>query len=172
MTTLYDLTFPTLIAALKTEQSLLEKAETFATEKGTPITELLEARLAPDMWALSQQITITALHATMTVLKLTGKEGNKVEFGPADLETTKKYLTETLATLAAVKPEDVNSKEATIVTAMMGPNFNPEMKAVDYVQGYLLPNVFFHVTTLYDILRSKGLDLGKKDFLGGFIKLA
>ncbi|KAI1119822.1 hypothetical protein F5Y10DRAFT_259558 [Nemania abortiva] len=173
MTSLYDLTFPTLIAALKTQQSLLEKAEAYAAEKGTPVDDLLKARLAPDMWELSQQVVITALHSVMTVGKLTGSQNvNKVEFGPASLENAKKYLAETLETLASIKPEDVNGKEATTVTAMMGPNFSPEMKAVDYVQGYLLPNVFFHVTTMYDILRSKGLELGKKDFLGGFLKLA
>lgn len=90
---------------------------------------------------------------------------------PADLESTKKYVTETLASLAAVKPEDVNGKEGEIVQAMMGPGFTPSMKAVDYVQGYLLPNVYFHVTTLYGILRNKGLELGKKDFLGLFVKI-
>ncbi|KAI0097485.1 hypothetical protein GGR51DRAFT_540816 [Nemania sp. FL0031] len=173
MTTLYDLTFPTLVAALKTQQSLLAKAEAYAAEKGIHIKELLESRLAPDMWPASQQIVITAMHAKMTVGKLTDIEpANEIAFGPASLEDAKKYLTETLELLASVTPEKVNGKETATVNAMMGPGFNPEMKAVDYVTGYLLPNVFFHVTTLYDILRNKGLELGKKDFLGGFVKLA
>lgn len=83
MTTLYDLTFPTLINALKTQQSLLEKAEAFAAEKGTPVTDITEARLAPDMWPVNQQISIVALHATMTIAKLTGSPAaNSVPFGP------------------------------------------------------------------------------------------
>ncbi|GAP90873.1 putative helix-turn-helix-domain-containing protein [Rosellinia necatrix] len=172
MTSLYDLTIPTLINALKAEQNLLAQAEAFAAEKGIPIAELLEARLAPDMWPLSQQIVITALHSAMTVLKLTGTPPNKIEFGPASLEDSKKYLSETLELLSAVTPESVNGKEAQIVGAMMGPGTEVNMKAVDYVQGYLLPNVYFHVTTFYDILRSKGATLGKKDFLGTFLKLA
>lgn len=82
MTTLYDITFPPLINALKSAQNLVAQAEAHAAEKGTPITELFEARLAPDMWPLSQQIVITALHSAMTVAKLTGATPNKIEFGP------------------------------------------------------------------------------------------
>ncbi|KAI0471407.1 hypothetical protein F4859DRAFT_118753 [Xylaria cf. heliscus] len=172
MTTLYDLTFPFLINALKAEQHLLAQAEAFAAEKGTPITELLEARLAPDMWPLSQQIVISTLHAAMTVLKLTGTPPPKIEFGPASLEDSKKYLTEVLDLLQAVKAEDVNGKEGEKVKALMGAGLEVDMKAIDYVQGYLTPNVYFHLTTLYDILRSKGVVLGKKDFIQTFVRVA
>ncbi|KAJ3579206.1 hypothetical protein NPX13_g1346 [Xylaria arbuscula] len=90
----------------------------------------------------------------------------------ASLEDSKKYLAETITLLESVKPEDVNGKEGQIVGAMMGAGKEVNMKAIDYVLGYLKPNVFFHLTTLYDILRSKGLPLGKADYLGAFIKLA
>ncbi|KAF2968704.1 hypothetical protein GQX73_g4909 [Xylaria multiplex] len=171
MTTLYDLTVPFLINALKAEQHLLAQAEAFATEKGIPIAELLESRLAEDMWPLSQQIVITAIHSKMTVLKLTGNAPVDINFGPAPLEDCKKYLTETIALLESVTPESVNGKESTSVGAMMGPGPEVPMKAVDYVEGYLKPNVLFHVTTLYDILRSKGASLGKKDYLSTFIRV-
>ncbi|KAI0529964.1 hypothetical protein GGR58DRAFT_276482 [Xylaria digitata] len=171
MTTLYDLTFPFLINALKAEQHLLAQAEAFAAEKGTPIAELLGARLAEDMWPLSQQIVITTLHSAMTVLKLTGTAPNQINFGPAPLEDCKKYLTETLALLEAVTPESVNGKETSTVGARMGPGAEAQMKAVDFVEGYLKPNVLFHVTTLYDILRSKGAPLGKKDYLSTFVRI-
>ncbi|KAI0451001.1 hypothetical protein F5B21DRAFT_528317 [Xylaria acuta] len=172
MTSLYDLTIPFLINALKAEQHLLAQAEALAAEKGTPISELLESRLAPDMWPLSQQIVISALHSAMTVLKLTGTPPPKIEFGPASLENCKKYLAEVLELLQAVKPEAVNGKEGETVTAMMGAGAEVNMKAVDYVTGYLTPNVYFHLTTLYDILRSKGATLGKKDFIQTFVRLA
>jgi hypothetical protein len=172
MTTLYDITFPPLINALKSAQNLVAQAETYSAEKGTPLKDLFEARLAPDMWPLSQQIVITALHSAMTVAKLTGATPNKIDFGPASVEDSKRYLAETLETLKAVKPEDVNGKESTIVGAMMGPGAEANMTAFNYVQGYLLPNVYFHLTTLYDILRSKGVPLGKKEYLGSFVTLA
>ncbi|GAW22606.1 hypothetical protein ANO14919_121480 [Xylariales sp. No.14919] len=171
MTTLYDLTIPFLTNALKAEQHILAQAEAFAAEKSIPITELLEARLAPDMWPLSQQIVITALHSAMTVAKLTGVAPPQINFGPAPLEDCKKYLAETLELLASVTPESVNGKEAQVVGAMMGPGAEAQMKALDYVEGYLKPNVFFHITTLYDILRSKGAPLGKKDFLSTFVRI-
>jgi uncharacterized protein len=89
----------------------------------------------------------------------------------ASLENTKKYLTETLATLEAVKPEDVNGNEGKLTTATLGPNYEPEIKIINYVQTYLQPNVYFHVTTLYDILRSKGVVLGKGDLLRSYLRL-
>ncbi|KAI8948623.1 hypothetical protein F4801DRAFT_445187 [Xylaria longipes] len=171
MTSLYDLTIPFLTNALKAEQHLLAQGEAFAAEKGTPMSEILEARLAPDMWPLSQQIVISCLHAAMTVLKFTGTQPPKIEFGPASLETSKKYLSEVIELLEAVKPEAVNGKEGETVAAMMSGGEVP-MKGIDYVQGYLTPNVYFHLTTLYDILRSKGVTLGKKDFVQTFIKIA
>ncbi|TGJ78872.1 hypothetical protein E0Z10_g9893 [Xylaria hypoxylon] len=171
MTTLYDLTIPFLIKALKTEQNLLAKAEAFATEKGTPIAELLETRLAPDMWPLSQQIVIITLHAALAVLKLTGTPPPKINFGPAPLEDCKKYLAETLVILEAVTPESVNGKEEEIVGAMTGGATEAKMKALDYVEGYLKPNIYFHITTHYDILRSKGATLGKGDYLNPFVTI-
>ncbi|KAI1349736.1 hypothetical protein F5Y01DRAFT_169562 [Xylaria sp. FL0043] len=169
MTSLYDLTVPFLTNALKAQQHLISKAESFGT---VSVNDLLESRLAEDMWPLNQQFTITALHATMCVLKLTGAQPNQVNYGPASLEDAKKYLAETLKTLEGVTPESINGKEDKIVGAMMGPGNEVSMKAIDYVLGYLIPNVFFHLTTAYDILRMKGVPLGKADFLSGFVKVA
>ncbi|KAI1170606.1 hypothetical protein F4777DRAFT_106764 [Nemania sp. FL0916] len=172
MASLYDLTIPFLTNALKAEQHLLEKAESFAAEKGITVDELLEARLAPDMWPLSQQIVISSLHATMCVLKITGTTPNKVDFGTASLENSKKFLSETLETLSKVKPEEINGQEAKIVKAQLGPNYEPEMTVLNYVTGYLQPNVYFHLAALYNILRTKGAAVGKKDYISTFIKLA
>lgn len=91
---------------------------------------------------------------------------------PANFENAKKYLTETIATLESIKPEQVNGKETETVKAQLGAAGEVDMKAIDYVQGYLIPNVLFHVTTAYDILRMKGLTLAKIDYLKTFIKMA
>lgn len=82
MTSLYDIVVPTLTSILKAEQHLLTQAEAFAAEKGTPISEILELRIAPDMWPLSQQIMITALHTGSFLSKVAGLTPNKVVFGP------------------------------------------------------------------------------------------
>ncbi|KAI0965801.1 hypothetical protein F4678DRAFT_451289 [Xylaria arbuscula] len=167
MATLYELSIPFLIKALKAEQHLISKAESFGT---VSVNDLLESRLAPDQWPLSQQFVISALHAASAVAKLTGATPNKITFGTASLEDSKKYLAETIALLETVKPESVNGQEEKIVTAQLGPGKEPNFKAIDYVQGYLIPNVYFHLTTAYSILRNKGVPLGKFDFIGGFVK--
>lgn len=90
----------------------------------------------------------------------------------ASLEDSKKYLSETLAFLATVKPEDLNGKEDKLLKAQLGPGYEPETTAFNYVQGYLLPNIYFHLTTLYNLLRGQGVPLGKKDYISGFVRLA
>ncbi|KAI1112569.1 hypothetical protein F5Y14DRAFT_267262 [Nemania sp. NC0429] len=172
MASLYDLAVPVLTNILKAEQHLLAQAEAFAADKGTPISEILELRLAPDMWPLSQQIVISALHTGSFLAKAAGITPNTVVFGPASLEDSKKYLVETLELLASVKPEDLNGKEDKILKAQLGANYEPEMTAYNYVQGYMLPNVYFHLTTLYDLLRNKNVPLGKKDYISHFVRLA
>ncbi|KAI1419910.1 hypothetical protein F5Y12DRAFT_720176 [Xylaria sp. FL1777] len=169
MTSLYDLTVPFLVNALKAEQHLLEKAEAF---EGVSTTDLLEVRLAPDMWPLSQQFVISAIHAISVIAKLTGAAPPKINFGPASLEDTKKYLAEAIEFVQAATPESINGKENEVLSAVFGANNEINLKAIDYVQGYLTPNVFFHLTTSYDILRSKGVQLGKSDFIRGFIRIA
>lgn len=82
MASLYDLSVPTLINALKSEQHILAQAEAYAAEKGIPISEILELRLAPDMWPLSQQVVISAIHAGAFLAKIAGITPNKVAFGP------------------------------------------------------------------------------------------
>lgn len=91
MATLYDFAFTTFINLLKTQQGLLEKAEAYAAEKGIDVSELLEARLAPDMWPASQQITISCLHASNAIVKLAGGEANNVPFGPGMFRRLQQY---------------------------------------------------------------------------------
>ncbi|KAJ2966093.1 hypothetical protein NUW58_g10749 [Xylaria curta] len=135
------------------------------------------------MWPLSQQAVIVALHSSMTVLKThwhspqpdhfrTCSDGRHGFSDGPSLEDSKKYLAESLELVQAVKPEDVNGKEGSTVTAMMGAGAEANMKALDYVVGYLQPNIYFHLTTTYDILRNKGAAIGKKDFLQSFVRLA
>ncbi|KAI1821171.1 hypothetical protein F4861DRAFT_542217 [Xylaria intraflava] len=173
MATFYDSVIPTLINALKTEQHLLTKGEAFAAEKNVPFTEFLEARLAPDMWNLSQQVTISTVHSAGFIAKVVGGDISIPPLGPASLEDAKKYLAETIAILESVKPESINGQEEKIITAYLSADVPAApMKAFDYALGYLTPQLYFHFTTLYAILRSKGVPIGKKDFISNFIKLA
>ncbi|KAI0391222.1 hypothetical protein F5Y17DRAFT_20177 [Xylariaceae sp. FL0594] len=171
MTTFYDFTFPTVANILKSEQHLLDVAETLAKEKDIPVSELLDARVAPDMWPLSQQITISCMHAKNAVEKLGGgKVEKEFPFGPASLEDCKSLLAEALKAVESVKAEDANARTAEVVGAYMGAAGELPMVAVDYATGYLLPNLYFHATTVYDILRGKGASIGKRDFIAPHLK--
>ncbi|KAI0509473.1 hypothetical protein F5B22DRAFT_322802 [Xylaria bambusicola] len=169
MTSLYELTIPFLIKALKSEQGLLAKTE------GVPTSTTFVEGPEQKMWDLGQQIGISSIHARKIVHELTGKPfaffKNEEGFSVDEL---KKQLDETIALLESVKPEEVDGKESQIVQAMLGqmPDGTPitkPMKAINYVEGYLKPNVYFHLTTLYDLLRWKGVPLGKGDYLSAFL---
>ncbi|KAI2622041.1 hypothetical protein GGS21DRAFT_535291 [Xylaria nigripes] len=171
MTSFYYISIEQLMNLIKAEQHLLNKAEAFAAEKGIPIAELMDTRFAPDMWPFSHQISISCVHTVTFVQQATGHKVNTVTPGPATFEVCKKHLAETLQTLEAVKPEDVNGKEKDILSAHFGGGQHVDMRGIDYVVGYLMTNLLFHLTTIYDMLRWKGATLIKADYVAPFIRL-
>ncbi|KAI0115395.1 hypothetical protein F4814DRAFT_419395 [Daldinia grandis] len=165
MASFYELTIPVLIRVLRTEQTLLKKAEEHSKNTGTPVEDLVAARLAPDMFSLSKQVGVTVLFARIATHLLTGKELVPTQVAEWSLEENYSTIADVLKLLADIKPEDVDGKESEIVSFTVGPR-KTSAKAIDYVTKFLVPTVYFHLTTLYDILRYKGVPLVKVDYLG------
>ncbi|KAI1139456.1 hypothetical protein F5Y05DRAFT_412554 [Hypoxylon sp. FL0543] len=185
MTSLYDLTVPVLTRALQTEVTILKKAEEYAKESGKPIADLINARIYPDMFPLSMQVVICEIVTKQALQSLGGKEF-KPDLKEISLEECYARLADTLSQLAEVKPEDVNGKESQIVELGIAKG-RTNITAVDWyyvnrflfsifdsfrptIQRYLIPTVYFHLTTLYDILRKEGVPLGKRDYLTHFVE--
>ncbi|KAI1264754.1 hypothetical protein F5Y18DRAFT_389968 [Xylariaceae sp. FL1019] len=171
MTSLYDLTVPFLINSLKSELHLVSKAEELAKSKGVSVEDVFHYKLADDMWELSQQVNIMAMHSAGTIKKITGKDAPFPPMGPAAPDAVKKQVEEVLAALEALKPEDFNGKEAEMTSAYLGPPAEAPMKVIDYVQGYLQPQILFHLSTTYAILRANGSPIGKGDYIKPFVKV-
>ena len=157
---IYDASIPPLIHMLGGLSQILSKGEAHGG------IDPNDARLAPDMLPLKNQVYIATDGAKGCGARLAGVEIPKYE----DVETTLLELKARVAkTIAFLKTLDrksfAGSENKDIVLKF--PNATLEYKGGDYVNKFVLPNVYFHITTAYGILRNRGVALGKTDYLGG-----
>jgi hypothetical protein len=162
---MYRATVPVLVRALGNLRTLLEKGAAHAENRKFDPAVLFQYRLYPDMFPLSRQVQIAADNAKGAVARLSGSEIPK--FG--DDETTFPELIarieKTLSfvrSIPAEKFEGGENRPIEIKTPRGALNFT----GWDYLQSFALPNVYFHITTTYNILRHNGVEIGKVDFLG------
>lgn len=145
--------------------AILDKASTWAVERKIEPAALLQARLAPDMYALARQVQITTDMIKGTVSRLAGLEPPRYE----DTETTfaelKARVAKTRDFLATFKAEQFTGAETRAIKLQLGPN-SFDFTGKDYLLGFGTPNVFFHYTMVYAILRHNGLAIGKRDYMG------
>lgn len=168
MTTIsmYNASVPVFTRLLKNLNGLLDKAVVYADGKKIEHNTLLTARLAPDMFHLIKQVQIATDNAKGCVARLAGVEVPKYDDNEATFADLKARLAKTLAFLATIKPEQVNGSEDKDIVLNFG-TIKLEFKGLDYLLNFATMNVYFHVTTAYGILRHNGVDIGKKDFIGG-----
>ncbi|OAP55378.1 hypothetical protein AYL99_10351 [Fonsecaea erecta] len=159
---LYDTTIIPIVRTLRNLSSLLKKGETFADAKGIPHSELIEARIAPDMAALPFQVQTCSNTAKFLAVRVAGVENVPWEDNEKTFDELQARITKTIDFLNAVKREDFEGKEANHEITFQG----MKLTGLDYVNGFALPNFYFHAVTAYDILRMKGVEIGKKDWLG------
>lgn len=146
--------------------AILGKAVAYADARNIEHEVLLKARLAPDMFHLIRQVQIASDNAKGCVARLAGVEIPKYEDNEASFADLKARIAKTIAFLDSVKPEQLNGSEDKHIVLKMGPNTR-EFNGLNYLFDNATPNVYFHVTIVYAILRHNGLDIGKKDFLSG-----
>ena len=145
---------------------ILDKAAADAETRGIDPSVLINARLAPDMFALARQVQIAADTARNATANLAGVT-------PPSHPDTETTFPELKARIAAVldymkgfKPEQFEGAETRTVVMKMRTG-DLSFAGADYLLGFALPNLYFHAATAYDILRANGVALGKRDFLGG-----
>lgn len=163
---MYRASVPVVLKALTNLKAILGKAEAWAAEKGIKDATVLNARLALDMLPFSKQIQLVSDTAKGVAARLGGVENPSY----ADEETTFADLHDRLQkTIDFVKSVDAAgfAGSETREVVLKFPNRMIEFKGLDYLTGFALPNLFFHVTTAYAILRHSGVPLGKSDYLGG-----
>lgn len=146
---------------------LLDKAAAHAEAKKFDPANLLTYRLAPDMLPFTKQVQIACDTAKIGAARIAGMEWPKWEDTEATFPELKERIQKTLDFLATVPPEKLDGTEANEVKLPTGRETFRIMTAEDYLRFHALPNLFFHVTTAYAILRHNGVELGKRDYLVG-----
>lgn len=163
---LYDASIPVYLHMLRNLAALLDKAEAHAKGNGRALSELTEARLAPDMHSLIGQVQLASDAAKGGAARLSGQTPPSMPDTETSLDDLKARIAKTIAFVETITPEQVNGNEDRIIE-LPTPSRTLTFTAKDFVLKFSLPNFFFHVTTAYGLLRHKGAPIGKLDFLAG-----
>jgi uncharacterized protein len=144
---------------------ILEKAAGSAAQRKFDPGVLLASRLAPDMLPLTRQVQIAGDIAKNSVARLAGQEPPRFEDNETSIEQLRARLARTIDFLNSVPASALEGSETRDIKVPAGER-TLEFKGLQFLQHWAIPNVFFHITTAYDILRHNGVELGKRDFLG------
>jgi hypothetical protein len=145
---------------------VLDKAAAYAAAKKVEPSVLLGWRLAPDMFALVRQVQVTADQAKNGSARLAGVEPPKFEDNETTIDQLKERLAKTVAYLKTLDAKAIDASADREITFPLGPTNKGQMKGSDYLNHFMLPNFYFHLTAAYANVRNCGVDVGKRDFLG------
>jgi hypothetical protein len=162
---MYQASVPTIIRALNNLAAILEKGAAHAEAKKIDPSVLVNSRLYPDMFPLAKQVQIASDIAKGGTARLAQSEPPAFEDNEASFPDLVARLRKTVSYLETIKPEQVDGSEDRTVTWQTR-TATKSMQGLPYLFNHVLPNVSFHVTTAYNILRHNGVELGKQDFLG------
>lgn len=152
--------------ALSNLSGLLDKAQASATARKFEPAVLLNARLAPDMHPLSKQVQIACDIAKNGCARLAGQTPPSFPDNEQTIEELKARIAKTVDYLKSIPPSAFEGAEERDIKLPAGPDKTLDFKGLEFLQTFVLPNVFFHTTATYLILRHNGVDVGKRDFLG------
>jgi hypothetical protein len=158
---------PVFQTALTNLSHLLAKGQAHADAKKFDSLVLAQYRLAPDMLPFTRQVLIACDAAKLCVARLSGLEAPKFDDTETTLTDLMARIQKTLDWLQTVPATALDGTEAKSITFPVGKDKTRTMLGEAYLKHWAIPNVFFHVTTAYAILRHNGVDVGKGDFLLG-----
>jgi uncharacterized protein len=162
---LYDLTVPQCVKMLRNIDNWLVAATKHAETKKFDVNTLIHARLAPDQFAFVRQVQTSCDNAKFIAGRLTGKDWPAHPDTETTIEQLRARITSVIGFLESFKADDFNgAEERKISLPWMEGKW---MRGDEYVTQFALANFYFHVTTAYAILRHNGVELGKRDFIGG-----
>jgi len=167
---IYECSVPVFINGLTSLSGLLKKAVEFADGKGLDQSELTEARLAADMLPLTFQVQTVCNTAKKVVPRLSGIPDIPVEDNEKTFAELQARVASTIDFLRSVDPAAFTDKEDVTVELKLGTRDPMSMSGKAYVFGFAIPNFFFHLQTAYAILRTKGVPLGKPDYIASFMQ--
>lgn len=163
---IYDAFVPSARQIVAASIGLIGKAEAHCAEHGLAPAALIEARLAPDMAALPFQVHAVAGHTAGAIAGVrAGRFAPGGAGGEPSFASLRTVLAEADTALAALDPAELEGFAGKPVIFALGSMEMP-FTAENFLLSFSQPNFYFHAATLYDILRHKGVKIGKRDFMG------
>jgi hypothetical protein len=167
-TSLYNATVPVFKQMLLALSDVLKKGEEYAEQKKFESTVLLQGRLFPDMLPLVRQVQIACDFAKSVPSRLAGVEVAAYEDTEQTFAELQQRIAKTLALISAFTPAQLDGSAVKEIVLRPGTPKEKKLAVEDYALKYGMPQFFFHVTTAYNLLRSNGVEIGKKDFMGSY----
>lgn len=154
---------------LRSLAAILDKTEAWVADRKLDPNAILLARLSPDMFTFTRQVQIATDMAKGTAARLAGQTAPSYEDKEASFADLKARVLNTIAFLESLPAASFAGAEDRPIKLMLGPpgkqqEFN--FVGLDYLMGFGTPNVYFHYSMVYALLRHNGLDIGKKDYVG------
>lgn len=162
---MYQASVPSLIRSLNNLVAILEKGAAHAEAQKIAPAVLLNSRLYPDMFPLGRQVQIASDLARRGAARLAGLVAPSMEDKETTFPELIARLQQAITYLETLLADQINGSEARSIALPVGEE-TLVFEGLPYLLDFVLPNVYFHVTTAYDILRHQGVALGKRDFLG------
>lgn len=161
---IYEMTIPQFTKMLHNLNLIIDKAVANSTERKFEMDVLLNGRLAPDQFNFIRQVQIASDTAKYFASRLTGKEAPAWDDNEKSLPEIKARIEKTIGYLSTFKADDFKGSETKHITT---PRWEGKfLTGLEYTNEHAIPNMYFHITTAYSILRHNGVPVGKKDFLG------
>ncbi|HUI60367.1 MAG TPA: DUF1993 domain-containing protein [Steroidobacteraceae bacterium] len=161
----YALSVDVFTSTLGNLSAILEKGAAHAAARKFDPAVLVGSRLAPDMFPLSRQVQIACDLAKNSVARLAGQEPPRFEDNEKTIDELRSRIARTVDYIKSIPASAVDGSEDRDIKVPAGER-TLEFKGLAFLQRWAIPNLFFHVTTAYNILRHNGVDIGKRDFLG------
>jgi hypothetical protein len=162
---MYDVSVPVLIRGLTNLSAFLDKGAALAASKKFDSAVLAQARLFPDMYPLVRQVQIACDTAKGAAGRLAGIEVPKHEDTEVTFADMKARIAKTLDFVRSVSAAQLKDAESRAIEIKF-PNGSWKFTGIAYLNDFVLPNFYFHVSMAYALLRKNGIEVGKSDFLG------
>jgi hypothetical protein len=162
---MYQASTPRFAAMLRNLSALLDKAEAHCAAKKIEPAALTTFRLFPDMFTLARQVQIACDTAKGAVARLAGAEIPKHEDTEQTFAELKSRINKTLDFIESIGAAKIDGTEDKEIVLQMRSG-ERRFKGMQYLLGHAYPNLYFHITTAYNILRHNGVEVGKQDFIG------
>jgi len=162
---MYQASAPRFANLLKNLSAILDKAQAHVEAKKIDPAALTTCRLFPDMFPMTRQVQVACDAAKGALARLAGVEVPKHEDTEQTFPELKARIAKTIDFIGTIKPAQIDGSEDKEIMLKLGGK-DVKFTGMQYLLGHATPNFYFHVTTVYNILRHNGVEIGKRDFIG------